>query len=75
LSLKLRILINIPQVFICEDKMQIKVKTLTGKTVVLEVEASDSIEVVKRKIQQKEGKRMNYDTDIVKIPVVNNLWM
>jgi ubiquitin len=55
--------------------MQIKVKTLTGKTVVLEVEASDSIEVVKRKIQQKEGERMNYDTDNVKIPVVNNLWM
>lgn len=35
--------------------MQIFVKTLTGKTITLEVEASDSIEVVKGKIQDKEG--------------------
>ena len=33
------------------DKMQIFVKTLTGKTITLEVEASDSIENVKAKIQ------------------------
>ena len=35
--------------------MQIFVKTLTGKTVTLEVEPSDSIENVKTKIQDKEG--------------------
>ena len=35
--------------------MQIFVKTLTGKTITLEVEPSDSIENVKTKIQDKEG--------------------
>lgn len=35
--------------------MQIFVKTLTGKTITLEVEPSDSIENVKQKIQDKEG--------------------
>jgi ubiquitin len=35
--------------------MQIFVKTLTGKTITLEVESSDNIESVKRKIQDKEG--------------------
>lgn len=35
--------------------MQIFVKTLTGKTITLEVEPSDTIDTVKQKIQDKEG--------------------
>ena len=35
--------------------MQLFVKTLTGKTITLEVESNDSIENVKRKVQDKEG--------------------
>lgn len=34
--------------------MQIFVKTLTGKTITLDVEPSDTIENVKSKIQDKE---------------------
>jgi ubiquitin len=35
--------------------MQIFVKTLTGKTITLDVEPSDSIEAVKQKVMDKEG--------------------
>ena len=35
--------------------MQIFIKTLTGKTITLEVDSSDTIEAIKTKIQDKEG--------------------
>jgi ubiquitin C len=35
--------------------MQIFVKTITGKTITLEVEGSDTMQAVKQKIQDKEG--------------------
>jgi len=35
--------------------MQIFIKTLTGKTITLDCEPSDSIENIKQKIQDKEG--------------------
>jgi ubiquitin len=37
------------------NKMQIFVKTLTGKTITVDVEPADKIENVKQKIQDKEG--------------------
>ena len=45
-------------VFVCvvanASAMQIFVKTLTGKTITLEVEPGDSIDNVKAKLQDKE---------------------
>ena len=35
--------------------MQIFVKTLTGKTITLEVEGSDNVQQVKQKVMDKEG--------------------
>ena len=41
--------------------MQIFVKTLTGKTITLEVEPCDSIDNIKQKIQDGIGRILNKD--------------
>lgn len=41
--------------FLPPTNIQLFVKTLAGKTITLDVETTDSIETVKRKIQDKDG--------------------
>jgi len=49
------VFVGIASLFIAANAMQIFVKTLTGKTITLDVEPSDTIENVKQKIQDKEA--------------------
>ena len=49
----------IPAAVCCMGSMQIFFKTLTGKTITLDLRSCDTIEGVKQKIQDKEGSPVN----------------
>ena len=39
----------------CRGGMMIKVKTLTGKEIEIDIEPSDTIERIKERVEEKEG--------------------
>ena len=47
---------NVKKLFSIRGGMQVFVKTLTGKTISVDVEPDESIESLKAKIMEKEGK-------------------